>query len=62
MDRMTKWPMFRLSKYIVKWILLAITLVVSTISIFMDVGDIWYCIWMLTIVKISDMVDESEGK
>ena len=58
MDKMTKWPTFRLSKYIVKWILLMIVLVASTISIYMNVGDVWYCIWMLAIVKASDMADD----
>ena len=62
MDKMTKWPTFRLSKYIVKWILLMIVLVASTISIYMNVGDVWYCILMLTMVKMADMVDESDGK
>jgi len=62
MDKMTKWGMKGLSKYVVKWILIMITLVVSVISIFMDAGDVWYCILMLTMVKMSDMVDESDGK
>ena len=62
MDKMNKWTIWPLSKYVVKWILIMITLVVSTISIFMDAGDVWYCILMLTMVKMSDMVDESDGK
>tara|TARA_B100000287_G_scaffold430208_1_gene485003 strand:- start:1329 stop:1523 length:195 start_codon:yes stop_codon:yes gene_type:complete len=64
MDRMTKWklPTLGITRYAVKWILVMITLVVSTIALYMDAGDVWYCIWMLAIVKMSDMVDESGGK
>ena len=58
MDKMNKWTIWPLSKYVVKWILIMITLVVSTISIFMDAGDVWKAVFCLALLNIVDLSEK----
>ena len=54
----------RISLYVLKWIMVMIPFVVSSIALFyepnMSISEsgIWNCIWMISLIKIIDMSDE----
>ena len=54
---MTKWELIR---YTLKWILVMMVFIVSSISLWWanDPQGIWTAIWCLSLVKLVDMTDE----
>jgi hypothetical protein len=49
---------FKLITYVLKMLMLVSILTITSIGIFMGMGDIWFCVFCLTLFNIVELSDK----
>ena len=49
---------FKLITYVLKMLMLVSILTITSIGIFMGMGDIWFCVFCLTLFNIVELLDK----
>ena len=49
---------FKLITYVLKMLMLVSILTITSIGIFMGMGDIWFCVFCLALLNIVELADK----